>query len=304
MCETANRNSSNKEVQHGTVPLHPVGKNGRTTLTVNVIGVAMLLPEERRAVLVDGRTSRVSRNFENEIIPAHYPVIGVEAGTYEARDVNDKIVSSDLSFNLDHNGHGKHRVDGFLLTGYEVAFRKIDTSCGFSLDDKEIASMRELPGNQDLQLAPGVADGTFHKVITSVDLSNACEVGGQRHGLLGDHKLVFGATPAPRAGMVTATFNRGLASPVILLKSRERKQTIEITLLGHGPWTVFVANVPADELFRVTAPINGALQLTHVELLYDLYKISPDHPRKIPFCPEQHALDHTVNGHCGPPVKP
>lgn len=304
MCETAepHRHTQAATGAHPHAPAH----NGPPPLTVKILGVAMLLPEERKAVLVEGRKARLSTNTE-EIIPPHYPVIAFEAGKYEARDVNDQRIPSDLGFNFAHSDHDAKapRFEAYLLDRDTVSFRKIDASCpAEKVDDGNIPSMTELAG--ELELLPEVRKGSSKRVAGTVDLSKACAISGEKHGVRADHKITFGTSKAaPRAAMISATFNRFLAPPVIVLTNPDPAHNREITLLGNGPWTVLVANVPADEMMMLEeAPIKGPLQLTHVELLYDFYKLGKNQRRVIPFCDEDHRPSHTVNGHCGPPVKP
>lgn len=283
--------------------------NDRSQLQVGILGVTVLQPETKKVLLPDGRKARLSSGEPREIIPPHYPVIAFEAGKWQAVTADGETPPFQLAFQADltghHDGGGKECFEGFLLDRHSVSFGSL-VSCKPAIDKEPFAEISELVSG--LVFRPGAENGELAEVVGLIDLANAASINGATHGKHGEHKIGLGNSGRRNcAEMVLATFDTYKFGPVVKLQPLDPKnaaQSMDVVLLGPGPWRMIVANVPADELLalREERPEPG-LRLTHIELVYDLFNLHDGQPRVVPICPEEHhELAAVVNGHCGPPV--
>lgn len=295
-----NKTNGKEETAHDHVP--------KADLTVDVLGVAMFLPKQKRVILVDGRKPRLSVNDPSTIIPAHLPIIAFEPRKYRASTVSKgkvRRVPSRMSFDYDLSGQDdEQRFDAFLLDGHTVTFENVQARGSVKPEDESIASMKSLAGK--LTLCSDVIAGKAKEVVATINLSNAATIIGEAHGNHSEHTLRFGHEEKNCAEKVTSRFVRKKNEQPVVCLTNENGDNVMITLTGGGPWTVMIANVPAEELINMNSTPEGRdVPLTHVELLYDFYHLGRNDPRPIPRCTDhRHAHAHSTDGHCGPPVKP
>jgi hypothetical protein len=280
----------------GSTQRHQHG--GMGDVTVEILGMALYISKAKRVVLVDARKPRKSKTKANTIIPGHYSFIAFEPGTYQA----PRGVKPSIAFDYDLAGDGQdERYEAFVLDRHRVTFENMDNQGGFAVQDGLIASMSKLAG--DLGLKDRVVTGEAAEVLGSVDLSGASLVRGEAHGIHSAHPLTIGDEDENFAEKICAHFTAGRNTPrVVLTEVEGQKLRTEFNLVGNGPWTIMIANIPVEEVMDLNMIDPGTeVPLTHCELIYDLYKETK--VMNIPTCKFHHPAAATAEGHCGPPFR-
>lgn len=268
---------------------------------IHVFGVSMLLPEQKRIVLVDGRRARASEAVKGQIIPTHLPFMAVPPGSYETG------IKSKMSFEYDVDGASadvdEPRFDAYPLDGDMISIENVVPPAGNNMEDDYIVgipSMQPLAG--DIQLCEAVLTGASSRVVASIDVANATMVTGGAHGQHSEHGIKFGENERKCDEKIVAAFKRN-GRPRLILK--RGKETEELSLTGDGPWHIMIANVPVEEIMQMSLmPEGNDVPLTHFELLYDLYHVGPGFVPKVPVCHNHHAHRAASGSHCGPPARP
>lgn len=273
-----------------------------TVLNVDVFGVTMLLPKEKKVVLVDGRRRRIASDGVS-VIPSHVPFLGIEAAAFAK---TDPAVKPKLAFSYDVDGNEtRTSFECFLLDRHTVTFEGVvEYDC--LVKDANIPRMNSLIGN--MRLCPGVKDGTLDRVVGLIDLQHAETIAGADHGNH-NHAIAFGADVRNWAEKITATFiaNR----PVVIRLTQNKPQAKGAAAAGAelqnmaihlkpGKWKVMVANIPPEEvldLYEMEANGDGTVPLTHLELLYDLYHVGYGQRFSTPLCAGHAPVPMNGNGH-------
>ncbi len=280
-------NGSTQRHQHG----------GMGDLTVEILGMALYVPSvNHNVILVDARKPRKSKTDKGTLIPGHYAFIAFAPGTYEA----PRAMKPAIAFDYDLAGDGQdERYEAFVLDRHSVGFQNVDTRAGRAVQDKLIASMTDLAGS--LRLKDTVRSGKpADEVIAHVDLSRAALIRGESHGIHSAHPLTIGGKDQDCAEKICAHFMAGTNRPRVVLTKGD--EMTEFNLIGDGPWTVMIANIPVEEVMDLNMIGTGKnVPLTHCELIYDLYEDTDD--IRIPTCNFHHAAAATAEGHCGPPFR-
>lgn len=294
------RKNGNGEQLSGNGDGHQVA-HSHADLTVEILGVAMFIPKTRNAILVDGARPRPAITTKDFIIPPHYSLIAFPPGTYQA----PREFKAGLCFDYDLGGDGKDEpYEAFVLRGHRVTFENFSAGKPPRLMIDSLAKMTTLAGK--IKLKPGVEDGTAKEVAACVELGNATVIRGESHGIHNDHPIDFNGNEINCSEKIVAEFRYEANTPRVRLQNAVEK--VEINLVGSGPWTIMIANVPAEELLDSNMIARGPkVPLTHCELIYDFYQIPTQNRQKqirVPTCSNHNEVSQTADGHCGPPYQP
>lgn len=283
---------------HDSTQRHQHGDMG--DVTVEILGMALYVSEANKVVLVDARKPRQSKTDKGTLIPGHYAFIAFAPGTYQA----PRGVRPAIAFDYDLAGDGQdERYEAFVLDRHTVSFANIDSRAGLAVQEGLIVDMTDLAG--ELKLKDSVRRGEVrNEVIACVDLAEASLVRGEAHGIHSAHPLTIGDNEMNCAEKICADFTAGRNTPRVVLTQGEGKTAIatEFNLIGEGPWTIMIANIPVEEVMDLNMIGTGRnVPLTHCELIYDLYEDTDD--IRIPTCNHHHDAAATAEGHCGPPFR-
>ena len=275
----------------------PTQLSADAAVRVEILGIALFVPETKNVVFVDGTKATPSFTKPGWIIPAHYTFIAFEPGKYQV----PRKFKAGLSFDYDLAGDGVDETyDAFVLAGHRITIENVDTSRGQKLELDSLARVSQLvPG---LELKEGVADGTRreHDVVACLELQNATVIRGEEHGLHSQKPIKFGGVPCECSEKLVAEFRYGTNAPIVRLKNKV--EDVVINLIGDGPWTIMVANVPVEELMdRNTMPMGLDVPLLHNELIYKLYKTADG--QQLPVPTADLPMSRTADGVCGPPYR-
>jgi hypothetical protein len=267
-------------------------------LLVEIFGVTMLLPKEKKVVMPNGVKARLSMDKLMAIAP-HIAFIAFEQSKYEP---SPKMHPA-LSFFYDIDGDGKKEIlfDAFLFDKDTVRFEDVARrQTEFSIDD--IPTVADL--SQDIEICPAVISGNSTKVIATINLSNAKSIKGEDQG---DDKLpvAFGTVTRNWAEKIVAEFERNGGEPRVVLTNET--QSVEFKLKKNAT-RVMIGNVPAQEVMKLN-DLDDYMRdhpLSHIELLYDLFHLPCG--CEIPATPtgKMPALTHPMPlgaNRCGPPIQ-
>ncbi|HET7433173.1 MAG TPA: hypothetical protein VFN10_00525 [Thermoanaerobaculia bacterium] len=292
----------------------------RACLTVEAVGVTMLLPDERRVVLVKG-TPRVSRNDSQIVIPRHYAFIALAPGSYE----ENPNLPRRIGFRYDLDAPKEHlEFDAFDIAGCRVSFENVLPSLP-QLATDSISPMKDFAGD-GLRLRTGVADGSSDYVAAVIDFSNALTIKGLQHAGHFTGVVRFGGRQIDPAEKIAAEFDCGGGVPRIRLVNRDGM--VQYIQMKNCDQPVMIGNVPFEELAEIDIFEGRQMApLAHFEMLYDLFDISPTALRPVPMFEkpvtpgdgdDDHDMAHAparsaraadlhdtngTGGLCGPPIK-
>lgn len=275
----------------------PTELSADAAVRVEILGIALFVPETKNVVFVDGTKATPSFTKPDWIIPAHYTFIAFEPGKYQV----PRKFKAGLSFDYDLAGDGVDETyDAFVLAGHRITIENVDTSRGQWLELASLARVSQLA--PDIELKPGVAQGRGknHEVVACLELKDATVIRGAEHGLHSQKPIKFGGEPCECSEKLVAEFRYGRNAPFVRLKNSV--EDVVINLIGDGPWTIMIANVPVEELMdRSTMPMGTDVPLLHNELIYKLFETGG---RKLPVPTCDLTMSRSADGVCGPPYRP
>lgn len=238
------------------------------SLTVEVHGVSMLLNGSDKIVLPEGRKARIGTDGRS-VIPPHIAFIAFRPGDYDRGTLKPAI-----TFSYDLEGVNEvMEFDAFLLDQHTISFEGVVKNFP-SVDDSTIPRMTDLVGS--LELCPSVIEGSSRHVVGTLDLVGARSVAGKDHGTH-THAIAFGNDVRNWAEKISVTYEASNEPPQVRLRRNKShplagEDDVFIPLMGKGPWTVMVANIPPEEVMDLNeTEIGQNVPLTHLELLFDLY---------------------------------
>lgn len=259
----------------------------RNGVTLEVLGITMLVPKQKRVFLPDGREPRVS-SANRSVIPPHHPFVAIEQGGYEGADPA-------FSFSFDVDGSGaQRRFDAWLLNGHTVSIE--GPKGDGTIDADGVFDMTWIVGDWKLR------DDLGDRAVTTIDLSNAGRVEGTCVGYRPRQQLRVGEEMREVPPKLTARFPPAGATAIHIAKKGERN-----VIPLRDACTVIVGNAPLPELFGHHMAMEPDAPLTHLELLFSFYDQSEDRRFTLPLAVGHHHHAMTaddMSGLCGPAVRP